>query len=211
MRPSALMQVNFYSLINALGSMNVGLMQIRTPLSPSSSHNKNQIHVQNHARVHIDCERVCDQWAFPSIFSSTLILIPTQLNLALFPPQENAHTRVCDMENFYAMHMYHLFNHWIRVWWNHITNVISEGSGEPALLCNLVRVTLLTNSKFLSGWRLRHKQSRHLRTPTKKLCFKFYILSSPKRARNKRYKIHVSLNWQASSWNCIMGQKDWTD
>ena len=28
-----------------------------------------------------------------------------------------------------------------------ITNVISEGSGEPALLCNLVRVTLLTNSK----------------------------------------------------------------
>ena len=32
-----------------------------------------------------------------------------------------------------------------------ITNVISEGSGELALLCNLVRVTLLTNSKFLSG------------------------------------------------------------
>ena len=32
-----------------------------------------------------------------------------------------------------------------------ITNVIREGSGEPALLCNLVRVTLLTNSKFLSG------------------------------------------------------------
>ena len=32
-----------------------------------------------------------------------------------------------------------------------ITNVISEGSGEPALLCNLVMVTLLTNLKFLSG------------------------------------------------------------
>ena len=46
-----------------------------------SSHNKNQIHVHNHARVHIDCERV-----FPSIFSSRLILIPTQLILALFPP-----------------------------------------------------------------------------------------------------------------------------
>ena len=29
-----------------------------------------------------------------------------------------------------------------------ITNVISEGSGEPALLCNLVRVLLLTNSGF---------------------------------------------------------------
>ena len=35
----------------------------------SSSHDKNQIHVHNHARVHIDCERVCDHWAFPSIFS----------------------------------------------------------------------------------------------------------------------------------------------
>ena len=26
----------------------------------SASHDKNQIHVHNHARVHIDCERVCD-------------------------------------------------------------------------------------------------------------------------------------------------------
>ena len=85
----------FIPLINALGSMNVGLIQICTPLSPSSSHNKNQIHVHNHARVLIDCERVSDHWAFPSIFSSTLILIPTQLILALFPNQENTHTRVC--------------------------------------------------------------------------------------------------------------------
>ena len=30
---------------------------------------KNQIHLHNHARVHIDCERVCDHWAFPSLFS----------------------------------------------------------------------------------------------------------------------------------------------
>ena len=75
-----------------------------------------------------------------------------------------------------------------------ITNVISEGSGEPVLLCNLVRVTLLTNLKFFDGCRLRPKQSRHLCTPTKKLCFKFYILSSPKRAHNTRNKI--SLNWQ---------------
>ena len=35
----------------------------------SASHDKNQIHVHNHARVHIDCERVCDHWAFPSTFS----------------------------------------------------------------------------------------------------------------------------------------------
>ena len=54
-----------------------------------------------------------------------------------------------------------------------ITNVISEDSGESAPLCNLVRVAMLTNSKFLSGWRLRPKQSRHLRTPTNKLCFKY--------------------------------------
>ena len=26
----------------------------------SSSHDKNQMHVHNHGRVHIDCERVCD-------------------------------------------------------------------------------------------------------------------------------------------------------
>ena len=64
-----------------------------------------------------------------------------------------------------------------------ITNVVSEGSGEPALLCNLARVRLLTN------WmKTKAQKSRHLRTPTKKLCFKFYILSSPKCARNKRNK-----------------------
>ena len=65
---------NFYSLINALGSKNVGLMQICTPLSPSLQifrlvMTKNQIHVHNHARVHIDCERIYDHWAFPSTFS----------------------------------------------------------------------------------------------------------------------------------------------
>ena len=32
-----------------------------------------------------------------------------------------------------------------------ITNAISEGLGEPALFCNLVRVTMLTNLKFLDG------------------------------------------------------------
>ena len=53
------------------------------------------------------------------------------------------------------------------------------------------------------------KQSRHLRTPNKKLYFKFYIQSliqsSPKRARNKRNgKEPIA----ASSWNCIMGLKE---
>ena len=107
--------------------------------------------------------------------------------------QENAHTPVCDMENFYAMPMYLFFNHWIRAWRNHmgclvlITNVISEGSGEPAHLCNLVRVTLLTNSKFLSGWRLRPKQYGHLHSCAlnmwTSILYEFNgFLSSPKRA-----------------------------
>ena len=30
--------------------------------------------------------------------------------------QENAHARVCDMENFYAMPMHLFFNHWIWAW-----------------------------------------------------------------------------------------------
>ena len=52
----------------------------------------------------------------------------------------------CDMENFYAMSVYIFL-----ITGSEHEDVISEGSGEPALLCNLVRVTLLTNSKFLSG------------------------------------------------------------
>ena len=42
----------------------------------SSSHDKNQIHVHNHARVHIDCERVCDHYSRNGNLS-TLFLIPT--------------------------------------------------------------------------------------------------------------------------------------
>ena len=115
--------------INALGSMNVGLMQICTPLS---SHDKNQIHVHNHACVHIDCERVCDHWAFPYGNLSTLILIPTLPKLTAYFSvisfqrllnQENAHMRVFDMENFYTMPMYLFLNHWIWArnhmgWWS---------------------------------------------------------------------------------------------
>ena len=44
------------------------------------------------------------------------------------------------------------------------------------------------------------KQSRHLRTPTKKLSFKFYILSSPKRARNK----HNKKKWQRAYRGVLM-------
>ena len=93
--------------------------------------------------------------------------------VATFKSREHTHVCVCDMENFYTvpvlldprmMKPYGLML---------ITNVISKGSREPVLLWNLVRVSLLTNSKFLSGWRLRPKQSRHLHTPTNKLYCKY--------------------------------------
>ena len=61
--------------------------------------------------------------------------------------------RECDMENFYPMPMY-LFSfftirseHYETMWAGaYITNVISEGSGEPALLYNLVWISLPTKS-----------------------------------------------------------------
>ena len=103
-----------------------------------SSHDKNQIHVHNHARMHtvskIGCERDCDHGAYSLIRTISVISSWRLLN------QQNAHARVCDMENFYAMPM-HLFlitgSEYGLVL---ITNVISEGSGKSVLLCNLVRV-----------------------------------------------------------------------
>ena len=40
-----------------------------------------------------------------------------------------------------------------------ITNVISEGSGETVLLCNLVRVSLLTNSNVLKWIKIKAKKA----------------------------------------------------
>ena len=72
---------NVHSALIHASSMNVGLMQICTPLSPLSSHDKNQIHVHNHARVHIDYERVCDHLQYSRNGNlSTLILITTLPN-----------------------------------------------------------------------------------------------------------------------------------
>ena len=52
------------------------------------------------------------------------------------------------MENFNAVHIFFLITgseHDEIIWAGAYKNVVSEGSGEPALLCNLARVTLLTN------------------------------------------------------------------
>ena len=117
---------NFWFLINALGSMNVGLMQICTPLSPSF---EIFCPVITKIRYMYITMRACTL-----IVNVSVIIEPfyqysrAYTNTAYFSlisswrllNQENAHTCVCDMENFYAMHMYLLFNHWIRAWWNHM-------------------------------------------------------------------------------------------
>ena len=150
---------NFYFLLNALGSMNVGLMQMHAFVAIIedifSSHDKNQIHEQYTTKR--ACTLIVNVPVIIEPFHqysrngnlSWLILIPTPskptaYSMATFKSRERTHT--CDMENFYAMSVYRFL-----ITGSEHEDVISEGSGEPALLCNLVRVTLLTNSKFLSG------------------------------------------------------------
>ena len=77
-----------------------------------SSHDKNQIHVRNHARVHTV------SYVFVIIepfWSFCVINMPKRLFFESLNPS--------------MMKPYRLVS---------ITNVISEGSGEPVLLCNLV-------------------------------------------------------------------------
>ena len=86
---------------------------------------------------------------------STLILMPTLPKpTAYFSviSSSRERARVCDMENVYAMPMY-LFlitgsEHDETIWAGAYHKYDQR---EPALLCNLVRVTMLTNSKFLDG------------------------------------------------------------
>ena len=82
-----------------------------------SSYDKNQIHVHNHARVHT--------MSYVSVIIEPFCVInmPKRLFFESLNPS--------------LMKPYRLV---------FITNVISEGSGEPVLLCNLVG-----NSKFWSG------------------------------------------------------------
>ena len=77
-----------------------------------SSHYKNQIHVHNHVRVHtVSYVSVIIEpfWSF------CVINMPMRLFFESLDPS--------------VMKLYRLV---------FITNVISEGSGEPVLLCNLV-------------------------------------------------------------------------
>ena len=100
---------NFYSKINARFN------ERRTDANRGdilSSHDKNQIHVHNHARVHtVSYVSVIIEpfWSF------CVINMPKRLFFESLDPS--------------MMKPYRLV---------FITNVISEGSGEPVLLCNLV-------------------------------------------------------------------------
>ena len=143
---------NFYSLINALGSMNVGLVQMHAFVAIIedilSSHDKNQINVQN------TTTRACTLIVNVSVIIepfhqysrngnlSTLNLMPTPSWRLL--NQENARTRATWRTSTQCPCIFLITG-------SEHADVISEGSGEPALMCNLDRVTLLTNSKFLSG------------------------------------------------------------
>ena len=141
--------------------MNVRLMQIHAFVAIIedilSSHDKNQIQgtctIHNHARVRliVNVSMIIEpfhQYSRNGILS-TLILIPTSSKPTAYSSvisswrllnQENARTRRHDelLRNAPVSFLITGSEH---------DDVISEGSGEPALLCNLVRVTLLTNSK----------------------------------------------------------------
>ena len=78
-----------------------------------SSHDKNQIHVHNHARVHtVSYVSVIIEpfWSFCHKYAKASFFESLSLDPSMMKP-------------------YRLV---------FITNVISEGSGEPVLLCNLV-------------------------------------------------------------------------
>ena len=76
-----------------------------------SSHDKNQIHVHNHARMHTV--------SYVSVIIEPFCVINMPKRLLFFESLDPS-----------MMKLYRLV---------FITNVISEGSGEPVLLCNLVR------------------------------------------------------------------------
>ena len=107
--------LNFYSMINARFN------ERRTGANRGdilSSHDKNQIHVHNHARVHtVSYVSVIIEpfWSF------CVINMPKRLFFFFFFFFESLDPSM--------MKPYRLV---------FITNVISEGSGEPVLLCNLV-------------------------------------------------------------------------
>ena len=101
---------NFYSMINA--SFN----ERRTDANRRdilSSHDKNQIHVHNHARVH-------------TVSYVSVIIEPFFL---VFLCHKYAHASFFCITGSEHDKTYRLV---------FITNDISEGSGEPVLLCNLV-------------------------------------------------------------------------
>ena len=84
-----------------------------------------------------------------------------------------------------------------------ITNVISEGSGEPVLLCNLVGVTQSFGVD---------EESKHLRTPTNKLCFKCACINFISKFHQNAHAISAKklLYTLYIRWN-FLSNKDDTD
>ena len=108
--------------------MNVGLMQICTPLSPSL---KIFCPVMTKIKYMYTTTRACTPCPKlvvnvtvimePILETGVLIRTKSKAYFSFISSrrllnQENAHARVCYMENFYAMHVHLFFNHWIRVW-----------------------------------------------------------------------------------------------
>ena len=124
-----------------------------------SSHDKNQIHVQYTTTC--TCTLILSLSVIIEPFHqysrngnlSTIIFIPTPSKPTAYSSfisswrllnQEIARTRATWRTSTQCPCIFLITG-------SEHADVISEGSGEPALLCNLDRVTLLTNSKFLSG------------------------------------------------------------
>ena len=72
-----------------------------------SSHDKNQMHVHNHARVHTAVINILET-GNPSISITKIHSLLERISSWWLLNQENAHACVCEMENFYAMPV-HLF------------------------------------------------------------------------------------------------------
>ena len=97
-----------------------------------SSHDKNQIHVHNHARVHIELWTCLWSLSLSIGNLSMLFLIPTLpkptayfsvISSRRLLNQENAHTRHGELlRNAHVS----FFNHWIRAWWKHMGWCLSQ-------------------------------------------------------------------------------------
>ena len=112
---------NFYSMINARFN------ERRTDANRGdilSSHDKNQIHVHNHAGVH-------------TVSYVSVIIEPFWSLCVINMPKR-----------------LFFLNHWIRAWWNHIGWCLSQMLSAKAQGSLCFCAISSGNSKFWSGWRI---------------------------------------------------------